>query len=70
MPGNVATKLISEFCERHGINHGGSKLSLKPIPVEKKIEVVSRTIAGEKIQAIAREVGFIDLLYTSGGKRY
>jgi len=32
-------------------------LSLKPIPVKKKIEVVSRMIAGEKIQPIAREVG-------------
>ena len=36
---------------------GGSKLSFKPIPVEKKIETVSRVIAGQKIQPVAREIG-------------
>jgi len=29
---------------------GGLELSFKAIPVEKKIEVVSRVISGEKIQ--------------------
>lgn len=32
-------------------------MSFKPIPVEKKIEAVSRVIAGEKIQPVAREIG-------------
>ena len=32
------------------LNYGRSHWSFKPIPVEKKIEAVSRVIAGEKIQ--------------------
>lgn len=32
-------------------------MSFKPIPVEKKIEAVSRVISGEKIQPVAREIG-------------
>ena len=32
-------------------------MSFKPIPVEKKIETVSRVITGQKIQPVAREIG-------------
>lgn len=31
--------------------------SFKPIPVERKVEVIYRVVKGEKIQPIAREVG-------------
>ena len=34
------------------ISYGRSKLSFKPVPVEKKIEAVYRTVAGEKIQPV------------------
>ena len=30
-------------------------MSFKPIPVERKIEVIYRVVKGEKIQPIARE---------------
>jgi len=32
-------------------------LSFKPIPVERKIEVICRVVKGEKIQLVAREAG-------------
>jgi len=32
-------------------------LSFKPVSVQKKIEAISRVIAGEKVQPVAREVG-------------
>jgi len=32
-------------------------LSFKLVPVQKKIEAVSRVVAGEKVQPVAREVG-------------
>lgn len=32
-------------------------MSFKPVPVQKKIEAISRVIAGEKVQPVAREVG-------------
>ena len=32
-------------------------MSFKPIPVERKIEVIYRVVKGEKIQPIAREAG-------------
>jgi len=35
--------------------YGRSKLSFKPIPVERKIEVIYRLVKGEKVQPIARE---------------
>jgi transposase-like protein len=31
--------------------------SFKPIPVEKKMEAVSKAIAGDRIQPVAREIG-------------
>jgi len=31
-------------------------LSFKPVPVEKKIEAVSRVIVGKKIQPVAKEI--------------
>jgi len=46
-------------------------LSSRLIPVEKKIEVVSRTIIGENIQSMAREVGVCrsSILFDPQGKR-
>jgi len=32
-------------------------LSFKSIPAEKKIEVVSRVVSGNKVQPVAREIG-------------
>ena len=32
-------------------------MSFKPVSVQKKIEAISRVIAGEKVQPVAREVG-------------
>lgn len=32
-------------------------MSFKPVSVEKKIEAVSRVVAGEKVQPVARDVG-------------
>jgi len=32
-------------------------LSFKPVPTQKKIEAVSRVVAGEKVQPVARKVG-------------
>lgn len=32
-------------------------LSFKPIPVERKVEVICRVVKGEKIQPIAGEAG-------------
>jgi len=37
-------------------------LSFKLIPIEKKIEVVSRVISGEKVQPVAREIGVHSIL--------
>ena len=39
------------------INYRRSKLSFKPIPVEKKIEAVSNVVSRQKIQPVARKVG-------------
>ena len=32
-------------------------MSFEPVPVQKKIEAISRVIAGKKVQPVAREVG-------------
>lgn len=37
-------------------NYRRSKLSFKSIPVEKKIEAVSKVMFGENIQPVAREI--------------
>ena len=42
-------------------------MSFKPVPTQKKIEAVSRVVAG-KMSATARKVGFTELPYTSGRK--
>lgn len=32
-------------------------MSFKPIPVEKKIEAISRVVSGNKVQPVAKEIG-------------
>jgi len=32
-------------------------LSFKPVPVEEKIEAVSKVVSGKKVQPVAREIG-------------
>ena len=38
-------------------------LSFQPVSMQKKTEIISRVLAGERMQPIARDIGFTELIY-------